>query len=157
MRCAAAMQNRTVISLRVGAGRRCSGGLAMQMSAIGIGDDQAGFSGKNLARQILRECKHSRSQCARSSGHFWSARKSSIDDLISTIQISPRSFSATRSARRPDGSGNSLTQEIQATAIAGACRARSPAPFPTAVGPVQARELPGGFVIPSRPGIECRR
>src|SRR5947209_8446224 len=27
------------------------------------------------------------------------------------IQISPRSFSATRSARRPDGSGNSLTQE----------------------------------------------
>jgi hypothetical protein len=31
--------------------------------------------------------------------------------LISTIQISPRSFSATRSARRPEGSGNSLMQE----------------------------------------------
>jgi hypothetical protein len=40
-----------------------------------------------------------------------SARRSASDDLISTIQMSPRSFSATRSARRPDGSGNSLTVE----------------------------------------------
>jgi len=30
--------------------------------------------------------------------------------LISTIQISPLSLSATRSARRPEGSGNSLMQ-----------------------------------------------
>src|SRR6185437_7359621 len=57
------------------------------------------------------KAKNSRSQWARYSCHFWSARRSSIEDLISTIQISPRSFSATRSARRPDGSGNSLTQE----------------------------------------------
>src|SRR6185437_13720173 len=57
------------------------------------------------------KAKNSRSQWARYSCHFWSARRSSTEDLISTIQISPRSFSATRSARRPDGSGNSLTQE----------------------------------------------
>src|SRR3954469_5761174 len=56
------------------------------------------------------KAKNSRSQWARYSGHFWSARKSSSDDLISTIQISPRSFSATRSARRPEGSDSSLTQ-----------------------------------------------
>jgi hypothetical protein len=31
--------------------------------------------------------------------------------LISTIQISPPESSATRSARRPDGSGNSLTTQ----------------------------------------------
>src|ERR1700693_6658477 len=34
-----------------------------------------------------------------------------MDDLISTIQISPAGPSAARSARRPDGSDNSLTTE----------------------------------------------
>ena len=85
--------------------------LAMQMRAIGVRHDQAGCSGKISHGRSRVKAKNSRSQCARYSCHFWSARKSSTDDLISTIQISPRSFSATRSARRPDGSGNSLTQE----------------------------------------------
>ena len=31
--------------------------LAMQMRAIGVGDDQAGIRRENLARQILREGK----------------------------------------------------------------------------------------------------
>src|SRR5579872_6218392 len=33
-----------------------------------------------------------------------------MDDLISTIQISPRSLMATRSARRPEGKDSSLTE-----------------------------------------------
>src|SRR4029079_6452861 len=51
---------------------------------------------------------------------FWSARKSAIEDLISTIQISPPGSSATRSARRPDGSGSSLTTQRPY-----ACRSRA--------------------------------
>src|SRR6185437_1786284 len=57
------------------------------------------------------KAKKRRSQWARYSSHLWSARKSSTEDLISMIQISPRSLSATRSARRPDGKGNSLMHE----------------------------------------------
>src|SRR5258708_4790635 len=85
--------------------------LAMHMRAIGVGNDQAGVGGKNLARQILGEGEEQPVAMRPVVLHFWSARKSSIDDLISTIQISPRSFNAARSARRPEGSGNSLMQE----------------------------------------------
>ena len=84
---------------------------AMQMRAIGVRHDQAGLLGKISHGRSRVKAKNSRSQCARYSCHLWSARKSSTEDLISTIQISPRSFRATRSARRPDGNGNSLTQE----------------------------------------------
>ena len=38
-------------------------------------------------------------------------QESSTDDLISTIQMSPRAFIATRSARRPDGKVSSLMHE----------------------------------------------
>ena len=55
IRCAAAIAKRTVIDLRVGRRQAMLGRLAMQMRAIGVGDDQAGIVRENLARQILRE------------------------------------------------------------------------------------------------------
>jgi len=80
------------------------------MRAIGVGDDQAGVSRENLAGQILREGEEQPVAIARGTLPFSAARRSSTEDLISTIQISPRSFSATRSARRPEAAGNSLMQ-----------------------------------------------
>src|SRR5256885_789690 len=53
--------------------------------------------------------KNNRSQNARYSGHFWSARKSSRHDLISTIQISPLLPTPATSARRPFASTTSPT------------------------------------------------
>ena len=51
--------------------------------------------------------KKKRSECRRYSGHLRSTRKSSTEDLISMIQMSPLRVSATRSARRPVDSDSS--------------------------------------------------
>ena len=51
--------------------------------------------------------KNSLSQKALYSGHFTSLRKSSGEDLISTIQISPLSEIANMAARRPEDRVNS--------------------------------------------------
>src|SRR5579871_4600468 len=69
------------------------------------------FAGKISRGTCSAVAKNRRSQCIRYSAHFWSVRKSSIEDLISTIQISPSPPSATRSARRPESSGSSGTQD----------------------------------------------
>jgi hypothetical protein len=87
------------------------GRLAMQMRAIGVGDDEAGVLRKDLARQVLREGEEQPVAMGAVFVPFLICAQILDDDLISTIQISPRSFSATRSARRPDGSGSSLMQE----------------------------------------------
>ena len=83
----------------------------MHVRAIGVRDDQAGVFAENLARQILGEGEEQPIAMGAVLVPFLIGTQSSTDDLISTIQISPRSFSATRSARRPDGNGNSLMQE----------------------------------------------
>src|SRR5262245_1743428 len=110
MRCAAAIAKRTVIDLRVAAGRRCSGASQCMWAPYASATIRPVSAGKLSHGRSAVKAKNSRSQWVRYSCHFWSARRSSTDDLISTIQISPRSLSATRSARRPEGSGNSATQ-----------------------------------------------
>jgi len=79
------------------------------MRAIGVGAIRPVSVGK-ISQGKSWEARKAGSQCARYSCHFWSARRSrrgfDLDDPDLAALVS-----ATRSARRPEGSGNSLMQE----------------------------------------------
>jgi hypothetical protein len=69
---------------------------------------------------------------------FLVGAETATEDLISTIQISPLLSTATISARRPDGSGNSLTQQKSSE------RNNRPVPRAIARAVSDCRPSPGG-------------
>ena len=87
------------------------GRLANDRGAEGVGHDETGIGRKYLARNVDDGGEKQPVAVQPIVHPFWSARKSATEDLISTMMISPSPPSATRSARRPDGSGSSLTTQ----------------------------------------------
>src|SRR6516165_8408617 len=85
--------------------------LAHHRRAEGVGDDEAGIRRKNLARHVERGGEKQPIAMQPIIEPLLVGTRSAIDDLISTIHNSPSVPSATRSARRPDVNGNSLTTE----------------------------------------------
>lgn len=104
-RVAAVLEKSSITDLRVAGGNLCSGASrsiwapypSERISPHSSGNMSVGTSGW--------VAKNSRSQCRRYSGHLRSTRKSSMEDLISMIQISPLTDRLMRSARRPLASG----------------------------------------------------
>src|SRR5438046_8933678 len=85
--------------------------------------------------------KNSRSQYSRYSGHLPSARKSSSEDLISTIQIRPWPLSPITSARRPVARVNSVSVANPAA------RRRRQTPFCTINAVSDCRPSAGSSIV----------